>query len=1052
VDVTQTTKSWSSTQHDADGRNFTDLIAKLESLAADAMGSIHAAGKSARAEMALPTVFTGTGSAGVSSQAREDGSLSTSAAQKVASPIISDVSISDVSGNQDQTIPDGGSLEIASPFSGTISFEGATGTLKIDDSATFSGSIAGQLTTGDAIDLTGIHGGANATVTYSGNNSPGTVTVSDGTHSASISLEGNYSLANFTVSSDGHGGTILVDPPIVPTITSFSTDSGVIGDHTTNDASLTLTGTAAASSTVQVYDGTTLLGSTTSNASGNWSYTTGTLSNGTHSFTAATGASGGTTGAPSSFPDASTTGVRDGVTLKASGGMVINTAGAVISGLDITGNVVITAPNVTLVDCKVTGNISLESTGAVIQYCDVVGQNTTDTIDINPNGVNGQGANTTIANCDISGSENGIWLEANGAVIKNNYIHNLFSNNGNPDPHIDGIQVPGANIGAAQTSNAVISGNNIDLDVSTANSCLALDDVNNFNINNNRFNGGSYVVYFGSDEPNGSTGNQLVNNVFAQYTYGYVAGQAETAQTYSGNVTSAGVALTQSSSIQDLVPGGSAKLAQTASSTTTETSSALVITVDTVAPVAPKITSSVPGSTSNVEVLKGTAEANSTVTVFDGTTKLGTVAADSTGAWSFTTTALATGSHSFTATATDAAGNTGVKSSATTVTIAGTSGAPGAPTIASFSTDSGVVGDHITDDSTLTLQGTAVAGSTVNVFDGTTLVGTTTANSSGAWTATTSMLADGSHSLTATDSNSGGTSAASAALSVTIDTHAPSAPTIAASTSAATLASTHVEALTGTAEAGSTVTVFDGTTALGTATANGSGAWNYTTKALSTGDHSFTATATDVAGNTSSASAAATVKVAGSSSSEAGIEFTNVTNTSAGLTIQGTADPNSALKLFDGNKALGSVTTDSNGAWKFTNSGLANAVHSITAQEVDNKGNVIDTSSGAAIIGTSAGEKLVGTSGDDFFVGKGQSDTFVFAPNFGNDVIKDFNSIGKHHDVIQFNNNPALDNFASVLAHASQVGQDVVISSGSDTLTLKGVKLGTLDSHDFHFS
>ena len=53
------------------------------------------------------------------------------------------------------------------------------------------------------------------------------------------------------------------------------------------------------------------------------------------------------------FPNASTTGVRDGVTLTPSGSITINTAGAVVSGLDITGDVVITAPNVTLVDCRV---------------------------------------------------------------------------------------------------------------------------------------------------------------------------------------------------------------------------------------------------------------------------------------------------------------------------------------------------------------------------------------------------------------------------------------------------------------------------------------------------------------------------------------------------------------------------------------------------------------------------------------------------------------------------------------------------------------------------
>ena len=63
--------------------------------------------------------------------------------------------------------------------------------------------------------------------------------------------------------------------------------------------------------------------------------------------------------------------------------------------------------------------------------------------------------------------------------------------------------------------------------------------------------------------------------------------------------------------------------------------------------------------------------------------------------------------------------------------------------------------------------------------------------------------------------------------------------------------------LTGTAEANSTVKVYDGATLLGSATANGSGAWSYTTAALANGAHSLTATATDAAGNTSAASSSA---------------------------------------------------------------------------------------------------------------------------------------------------------------------------------------------------
>ena len=54
----------------------------------------------------------------------------------------------------------------------------------------------------------------------------------------------------------------------------------------------------------------------------------------------------------------------------------------------------------------------------------------------------------------------------------------------------------------------------------------------------------------------------------------------------------------------------------------------------------------------------------------------------------------------------------------------------------------------------------------------------------------------------------------------------------------------------GTAEAGATVTVYDGTTRLGTTTANASGAWTYTTSPLQSGSHVFTATET-VAGQTS---------------------------------------------------------------------------------------------------------------------------------------------------------------------------------------------------------
>ena len=50
--------------------------------------------------------------------------------------------------------------------------------------------------------------------------------------------------------------------------------------------------------------------------------------------------------------------------------------------------------------------------------------------------------------------------------------------------------------------------------------------------------------------------------------------------------------------------------------------------------------------------------------------------------------------------------------------------------------------------------------------------------------------------------------------------------------------------------------LYDGATLLGTATANGSGTWKFTTATLADGAHSFTVAAADTAGNTSGASVA----------------------------------------------------------------------------------------------------------------------------------------------------------------------------------------------------
>ena len=90
--------------------------------------------------------------------------------------------------------------------------------------------------------------------------------------------------------------------------------------------------------------------------------------------------------------------------------------------------------------------------------------------------------------------------------------------------------------------------------------------------------------------------------------------------------------------------------------------------------------------------------------------------------------------------------------------------------------------------------------------------------------------------------------------------------------------------------------------------------------------------------------------------------------------------------------------------------------------------------------------------GNDIMTGGGGVDTFVFnGSKFGNDVITDFQSQGRGHDNIQFSNT-VFNSFAAVLAHAAQVGTDVVISyDAADSVTLKNVALSNLTQHDFHF-
>ena len=332
--------------------------------------------------------------------------------------------------------------------------------------------------------------------------------------------------------------------------------------------------------------------------------------------------------------------------------------------------------------------------------------------------------------------------------------------------------------------------------------------------------------------------------------------------------------------------------------------------------------------------ITGQAEANARVQLFDGTTSLGTTTASAAGAFSFDVT-LDPGTRSITARATDAAGNVGAASAALAITVDPT--APNAPTgldLAAADDTGASNSDNVTSQSSgLTISGQAEANARIELFDGTTSLGRATANASGAFSLDVTLAA-GARAITAKATDAAGNvSAASAALTITVDGTAPAAPTGLDLAAADDTGSSNSDNLTnqtsaltisGQAEANARVQLFDGTTSLGTATANASGAFSLDVT-LAAGARSITARATDAAGNVGAASAALAITVDVTAPDVPAIttpiavdNTINAVEKNAGVNISGTAPNSTTVEVRIGGGTPKSVTSSGTGAWSVT--------------------------------------------------------------------------------------------------------------------------------------
>ena len=182
---------------------------------------------------------------------------------------------------------------------------------------------------------------------------------------------------------------------------------------------------------------------------------------------------------------------------------------------------------------------------------------------------------------------------------------------------------------------------------------------------------------------------------------------------------------------------------------------------------------------------------------------------------------------------------------------------PSAPAITGFVDDTGTLGDGITSDNTLTLSGTAEAGTSVRLFDGLTDVGSATATG-GAWSITTAALGDGPHSLTAKARDAAGNeSGASAALAVTVDSVAPVAGAL-SFTGLIDTGSDDNPDITSDSTFGLSLAGNEAGTVAYEMSTNGGGSWTTTgtsQSGLADGRYQFRAMVMDAAGNSATTAA-----------------------------------------------------------------------------------------------------------------------------------------------------------------------------------------------------
>jgi hypothetical protein len=220
------------------------------------------------------------------------------------------------------------------------------------------------------------------------------------------------------------------------------------------------------------------------------------------------------------FPSAGSTGyVASGVgTLKAyTGPTTITTAGTVIDGADINSDLVIRANNVTIKRSRVLA----PSTDFAIQLASGYSGLTLSYVEVAPQSgkhpdraIASMGTNMTIDHAYVHGTQRGI-ATGDGTKVTNSYVDDLDNGTEN---HATAVMSLGG------VHDVVLQGNTFGCGTGYCSSAMSVYPQNDFGgpndnwtIDGNLFNGGSYCVYLGyspSDGEKPNTNMRVTNNSF----------------------------------------------------------------------------------------------------------------------------------------------------------------------------------------------------------------------------------------------------------------------------------------------------------------------------------------------------------------------------------------------------------------------------------------------------------------------------------------------------------------------------------------------------------